>query len=107
MGWVRSNLDAVRRLRAKLQGSPFTVVDEDGNRTKVNEADFYENFQRNAERLRAGWRRKKIGSEEAVPPPHKVGAALTRATNPLPQLLENAAETQRRLDRQLGDLEEQ
>ena len=104
MGWVRSNLDAVRRLRAKLQGSPFTVVDEDGNRTKVNEADFYQNFLANGQRLRLGWRRKK-GEDVEVPPPHEVGQALTRAQNNLPQLLENARDAQVRLDRQLEEEE--
>src|SRR5215217_6248856 len=102
MGWVRSNLDAVRRLRAKLQGSPHVVVDEQGERTKITQDGFYENFMTNAHRLRAGWRRKQ-GEDVPVPPPHEVGQALKAATNPLPDMLERASETQRRLDAQLGD----
>ena len=97
MGWVRSNLDAVRRLRAKLQGGAFTLVGEDGKRQKVTEADFSENFLRNSERLRVRYR------GEEVLPPHPVGEALKETVNPLPQLLQNAADAQRRLDAQLED----
>jgi hypothetical protein len=98
MGWVRSYLDAVRRLRAKLQGSAFTLVGgEDGKRQKVTEADFLENFLRNSERLRVRYR------GEEVLPPHPVGEALKETVNPLPQLLQNAADAQRRLDAQLED----
>src|SRR5215203_5473721 len=103
MGRIRSNLDALRRLKGKLEGAPFTVIDEQGERTKVTQEGFYENFMRNAERMRAGWRRKKHGSEEAIPPPHPTGEALKRAQNNLPQLLENARDAQVRLDRQLEE----
>ena len=65
------------------------------NRLHLTEQDFYANFQRNVERLRAKYR------GEQVPPPHPVGEALKGATNLLPQVLQNAAENQRRLDRQL------
>ena len=97
MGWVRSNLEHVRRLRAKLEGGAFLIVQEDGTRQKVGQAGFYENFMRNSERLRAKYR------GEEIPPPHPVGVALKGAANPLPQELQNAAENQRRLDRQLEE----
>ena|SRR5829696_3098853 len=96
MGWVRSNLDAVRRLKAQVQGG-FTLIGQDGTRHRVTEADFYENFMRNAERLRAAYK------GEEVPPPHSTGEALKGAVNSLPQVLQNAADNQRRLDKQLED----
>jgi len=97
MGWVRSNLDAVRRLKAKLQGDAFTLVGEDGTRQKITETDFYSNFLRNSERLRA------VHRGEEVPPPQPVGEALKVAVNPLARVLEQAAENQRRLDRQIEE----
>jgi|SRR5215212_5351919 len=101
MGSVRSNLNAVRHLRARLKGDAFTLVGEDGRRQKLTEADFYSNFVRNSERLRAAYR------GEDVPPPHPVGEALKGAVNPLPRVLEQAAENQRRLDKQIEDQSKQ
>lgn len=72
-------------------------MDEDGTRQKVTEVDFLENFMRNSERLRA------VHRGEEVPPPHPVGEALKGAVNPLPRVLEQAAENQRRLDRQIEE----
>ena len=94
MGWVRSNLASVRRMKARLGGDAFILHLEDGSRVKFRPDAVWENFGRNAERLRALYR------GEEVPPAHPFGVALARAIN-LPAELAHAAEAQRRLDRQV------
>ncbi len=95
MGWVRSRLEDVRRLKRRAGGEVFTLVMADGTRRKFSMDDFYNNFHRNALRLRA------LYKQEEVPPPHPLGRALREAVS-LPPELERIAEDQRRLDAQVG-----
>ncbi len=80
MGWVRSRLEDVRRLKRRAGGEAFTLRMEDGSTEKFSINDFYDNVQRNTTRLRALYR----GQE--VPPPHPFGRALTQAVNLPPEL---------------------
>jgi len=68
---------------------------EDGSRKSFSRDDFFENFYRNSERLRALYRGDK------VPPPHPFGKALGEATS-LPPELERIKQDQERLDAQIG-----
>jgi hypothetical protein len=97
MGWIRADLERVRRLKAQLRGDAFVVVNENSDHLHLTAADFYANFTRNSERLRAHY------SGDEVPPLHPVGEALKGAANPLPRLLEQAAENQRKLDAQIEE----
>ncbi len=94
MGWIRSHLNNVRRMKARLGEDTVTLLLDDGSEEKFTVEDFCSNFQRNAERLRALYK----GDE--VPPAHHLGRALSRAVDASPEL-GPIAEHQRRLDHQV------
>ena len=96
MGWVRSNLNEIRRLRRQMDGGSLELRLDDGTVQRFTMDDFLQNFERNSQRLRA------LYMEEEVPPPHPYGAALTRAVD-LPPELERGAQDQRRLDAQIEE----
>jgi hypothetical protein len=95
VGWVRHNLNNVRRLKAKVGGDSFTLRLADGSEEEFTAQDCLANFMQNAQRLRA------YHEGRAIPPPHRLGAALPMAVNRTPEQAE-AAEAQKRLDAQLS-----
>jgi hypothetical protein len=97
MGWIRSNLQRVRRMKSQLDGNALTLTLADGKQVHFQPAAFEENFTTNAARMRA------LHKDEPVPAPHPFGEALTRAVDlPATGFLVHAAEAQRRLNDQVA-----